>query len=115
MLILFIFLSFLVLNLFFSFSSPKYLKVLEDIKKEKLLNILYIAKLRSFNNKVCLTIENGKILVDNKTYYFENISSNFEEICFENGKPNLQGSIYYRNIKVSINYAGVFNIYFVGE
>ncbi len=111
MLIIFLFLSFLVLNLFFSFSSPRYLKILEDVKKEKLINLLYIAKLNSFNKALCIEIKDNVIVIDNKTYYFENISSNFEKICLKNGKPNLQGSIFYKSIKISINYAGAFNIY----
>ncbi len=95
----------------FSYSFENINLMEKESKKEKLIYILYKAKLLSFLNETCLYITQNGLTLENKNYYFQNITSNFDEICFLNGKPNKQGSIYFYDIKISINYAGVFNIY----
>jgi len=103
---------FMILSLgIYSYSIKNFNLIKKEAKKEKLIFLLYKAKLLSFINKTCLSIASSKIIFKNKIYHFPNINSNFNKICFLNGKPNKQGSIYFYDIKISINYAGVFNVY----
>jgi len=95
----------------YSYSIKNFNLIKKESKKERLISLLYKAKLLSFINKTCLYITQSKIILKKKSYRFPNINSNFNKICFLNGKPNKQGSIYFYDVKISINYAGVFNIY----
>lgn len=95
----------------YSYSIKNINLIEKEAKKEKIIYLLYKTKLLSFLNRTCLYITQSKIILKNKSYYFPNMRANLKKVCFLNGKPNRQGSIYFYDVRISINYAGVFNVY----